>query len=297
MKLLILGCNGQLGRDLMQQAERLGLKVTGADLPQCDITDPASLQHTLDGAGEPDVIINAAAYTAVDRAEGDPDAAFAVNRDGPGHIARICRERQIILIHLSTDYVFDGSQRRPYSPSDSIRPMGVYGRSKAEGETAVRNQCERHVIVRTSWLFGVRGPNFVKTMLRLGKERDELRVVDDQIGSPTYAGDLAAALLSIATQLVQKETGWGTYHFCNQGTASWHGFTQRIFDIAGAFAHLRVRHIVPISSAQYPAAAPRPAYSVLDCSSLEKQFAITRRAYDAALADMIRELYRTGSVV
>ncbi len=291
MKLLVFGCNGQLGRDLMLQAPRQGIDVVGADLPQCDITSPRDLEETIDRAGELSVIINAAAYTAVDRAESEVETAFSVNRDAVGRMARICQTKQITLIHISTDYVFDGSQRHPYGPSDPIAPMGVYGRSKAEGERAVREACERHVIVRTSWLFGAHGPNFVKTMLRLGKERDELRVVDDQIGSPTYSGDLAGALLAVAAHVVLKAGGWGTYHFCNAGVVSWYGFTRRIFEIAGAYDHFRVQHILPISTAEYPVAAPRPAYSVLDCAGLEARFGIKRRPYEAGLADMLHLLY------
>jgi dTDP-4-dehydrorhamnose reductase len=291
MTLLTVGSRGQLGHDLLQRAGREGIEMVGVDLPECDITDPDRLRKAVEAAGAVEAIINAAAYTAVDRAESEPDMVFAVNRDGPHNLARICREKCIPLIHISTDYVFDGTQRRPYAPSDPIVPLGIYGRSKAEGETAVRNTWERHVIVRTAWLFGLHGPNFVKTMLRLGRERDELGVVDDQIGSPTYAGDLAEALLTIAGQLIKSNAGWGTYHFCNQGVVSWYGFTRRIFELAAPMERFRVQRLIPITTGQYPAAAPRPAYSVLDCASLESRFGIRRRAYDAALQEMIKALY------
>ena len=224
MKILLIGSKGQLGQELMHLAQFRKDQIIGTDLPECDITNEISLQQAFEQADKPDIVINTAAYTAVDKAEAEPDMAFAINRDGPGLIARLCRYYQVPLIHISTDYVFDGSSRQPYQPTDSLCPKSVYGRSKAEGETAVRRTWGKHVILRTSWLFGLHGPNFVKTMLRLGKERKTLNVVDDQAGSPTYARDLAAAIMRISDHLNQKESGWGTYHFCNQGIVKQFGF-------------------------------------------------------------------------
>jgi dTDP-4-dehydrorhamnose reductase len=295
MRPLIIGARGQLGHELLLRAGREGIEVVGADLPECDITDPQALAKYIESAGMADIVINAAAYTAVDRAESEPAMAYAVNRDGPGHLADACRTRCMPLIHISTDYVFDGTQDRPYAPDDSIAPLGVYGRSKAEGEAAVRNTWGQHVIVRTAWLFGVHGPNFVKTMLRLGKERSELRIVDDQVGSPTYAGDLADALLEIAGQLMQGNAAWGTYHFCNQGIVSWYGFARRIFDSAAALDRFQVKNVIPVTTDQYPVAAPRPSYSVLDCTSLENRFGIRRRAYTVGLGEMLKTLYPSSA--
>lgn len=290
MRTLIIGSNGQLGRDLMTMAAARGWAAVGGDLPRCDITDPASLQALVEGAGDLQVVINAAAYTAVDAAESDAATAFAVNRDGVAALADLCRGRQLPLIHVSTDYVFDGRQTRPYRPDDPIQPVGVYGHSKAEGEAQLRRRWQQHIIVRTSWLFGRHGANFVRTMLRLAGERDTLRVVDDQVGCPTYAGDLADALLTIAGHAVNRRSGWGTYHFCNPPAVTWWAFACRIIDMARDREPLAVRQIVPISSADYPTPAARPAYSVLDCGSLEERFGITRRSWEAGLAEMLRDM-------
>jgi dTDP-4-dehydrorhamnose reductase len=253
-----------------------------------------SLRRTMTPDAGYTLVINAAAYTDVDGAETDASAAFAVNSHGVGHLASLCAALETPLIHVSTDYVFDGWQVRPYRPSDPPSPLGVYGQSKAAGEDLLRERLDRHVIVRTSWLYGVHGKNFVKTMLHHGRQRDQLRVVDDQIGCPAYAGDLAAALLQIAHHIVANAAGWGTYHYCNEGAVTWQAFARKIFVLAGGYDQFKVRDILPILSHQYPTPAPRPHYSVLDCSSLEKTFGIARRRWDAALGQMLAELYSAG---
>ena len=299
MRLLIVGSNGQLGHDLMAQARQRGWIPTGADMPVCDITDRQSVERAIESAGPADVpvdiMINAAAYTAVDKAESEPEIAFAVNRDGAEVLARAGRDHQIPLIHVSTDYVFDGRQTRPYRPTDPVNPQGVYGKSKAEGEARIRQIWERHVIVRTAWLFGRHGANFVKTMIRLGKERDTIRVVDDQVGCPTYAGDLAGALLDAAADVTGKTDGWGTYHYCNEGAVTWYGFTRRILTLAGRYERMRVGQILPIPTSEYPLPAPRPQYSVLDCTSFEADFGVTRRPWEVALQEMLAGIYGTAS--
>ena len=299
MRLLIVGSNGQLGHDLMAQARQRGWIPTGADMPVCDITDRQSVERAIESAGPADVpvdiMINAAAYTAVDKAESEPEIAFAVNRDGAEVLARAGRDHQIPLIHVSTDYVFDGRQTRPYRPTDPVNPQGVYGKSKAEGEARIRQLWERHVIVRTAWLFGRHGANFVKTMIRLGKERDTIRVVDDQVGCPTYAGDLAGALLDAAADVTGKTDGWGTYHYCNEGAVTWYGFTRRILTLAGRYERMRVGQILPIPTSEYPLPAPRPQYSVLDCTSFEADFGVTRRPWEVALQEMLAGIYGTAS--
>ena len=291
MTILIIGSGGQLGRDLMRSAQSRGLAVSGTGRPYCDITDRASVNHTLADAGPLTAVINAAAYTAVDECESKPDLANAINCDGPGLLAQACRERGLPLIQVSTDYVFQGLKTSPYLPSDPVAPVGVYGRSKAGGEAAVRRHLPEHVIVRTSWLFGLYGPNFVKTMLRLGREKDELRVVDDQVGCPTYAGDLSQALLDITVFVDRHRSGWGTYHFCNTGPLTWYAFARRIFMLARKYEPLAVKQVWPILTAQYPLPAPRPPYSVLDCSSLEETFGVTRRPWEDALREMLAALY------
>jgi dTDP-4-dehydrorhamnose reductase len=293
MNILIIGSNGQLGRDLMRRTAARGWQASGADLPSCDITSEPSVAACLQGCRPVDVVINAAAYTAVDAAETHADTAFAVNCDAVGVLARACARCSLPLIHVSTDYVFDGLRTRPLVPSDPIGPKGVYARSKAEGEILLRAMLDRHVIVRTSWLFGLYGPNFVKTMLRLAKERETLKVVDDQVGCPTYAGDLAGALLDIAAHIVRRGDGWGTYHYCNQNAVTWYAFTVHILTLLRRYETLQCKEIVPILTHHYPLPAPRPPYSVLDCDSLEQHFGILRRPWQAALEEMLAEMFAT----
>jgi len=291
MRLLIFGSNGQLGHDLTEQAQSREWDCVGADLPACDIARVDHIEAAFTRAGRVAAVINAAAYTAVDAAESNAETAFAVNRDATALLAQACARREVPLIHVSTDYVFDGLKTSAYLPDDPVNPQGVYGRSKAEGEAALRRHWERHVIVRTSWLFGVHGANFVKTMLRLGKERDTLRVVDDQVGCPTYAGDLATALLDIAGQVADRKDAWGTYHFCNEVPVTWYAFTRRILALARPYERFRATEIMPILTAHYPLPAPRPPFSVLDCTSLEQTFGIVRRDWEAALKEMLSALY------
>jgi dTDP-4-dehydrorhamnose reductase len=296
VRVLITGHKGQLGMDLVRCAQSRGINAVGAGRSECDITCMESVERVFVQAGPFDVVINAAAYTAVDRAESDADNAFAVNRDGAGHLARACAESGTALIHISTDYVFGGLRTQPCKPSDPIAPMGVYARSKAAGEDAVRRLLDRHIILRVSWLFGRHGYNFVKTILRLGREKETLRVVDDQIGSPTYAGDLAAALLQISEQLVGESTCWGTHHYCNQGALTWYAFARKIVNFARTYEKLTVREVRPILTVHYPTPAPRPHYSVLDCSSFDRAFGIARRPWGEGLKEMLAEQYSDNRI-
>jgi dTDP-4-dehydrorhamnose reductase len=293
MQLLILGSKGQLGAELVQRGNRRAWYPVGVDYPECDLTRQESIHQVMEDHGPFEAVINAAAYTAVDRAESEPDTAFAVNSDGARLLAQSCAARQTALIHVSTDYVFDGGMQRPYRPDDPVRPIGVYARSKAQGEQAIRHCLGRHVIVRTSWLFGPYGSNFVKTILRLAKEREELQMIDDQVGCPTYAGDLAEALLDIAAQVTEQPGKWGTYHFCNQGVATWYAFTCRIIALAQPYEPFVVKTITPITTAAYPLPAARPAYSVLDCTTIEKTFGVLRRPWQVALRQMLAILYHS----
>ena len=291
MKLLIIGDKGQLGHELMARGPGAGLEVAGADLPDIDITDPASVARRLD-ADPPDLVINAAAYTAVDRAESEPEAAYAVNRDGPAMLARACRDRSVPLTHVSTDFVFDGEKGSPYTETDPVRPLGVYGASKAEGETAVRELLESHFIVRTAWLYGVHGANFVKTMIRLGRERETLRVVADQHGCPTSAADLADALLTMANQVRRGgDILWGTYHYCGSGITTWHGLAEAAIGQARAHVPMTVTEIVPIPTSEYPTPARRPAFSALDCGKIEAAFGVTRRPWAESLAETVDRIF------
>ncbi len=291
MRVLIFGGNGQVGRELVRRAGPRGHSAAAPPRRETDVTDRGQVEHALSRSAC-DVVVNAAAYTAVDRAESDREGAFAVNAEGAGNVASACAAGNIPLIHISTDYVFDGSKGAPYVEDDRVVPLNAYGASKAEGEAAVRTNLTQHVIVRSSWVFSAHGANFVKTMLRLARERDEIRVVSDQYGSPTAAGDLADALLDIAEQLHQKgRECWGTCHYCGEGETTWHGFAEAIFD------ELRAREVdmpsprlVPISTDAYPTPARRPMYSVLDCTRIGTIFGIHRRSWRAGLREAIREL-------
>ncbi len=293
----VIGCNGQLGWELVRQGEARGLKILALDYPEIDISDFASIDACFDST-KIDLVINAAAYTAVDRAESEPQAAFAVNRDGPGYLAERCRKRGIPLIHVSTDYVFDGTKQGAYVEEDPVAPLGVYGESKAAGEVDVRNRLPEHIIVRTAWLCGLHGHNFVKTMLRVGREKDTLKVVSDQCGCPTFATDLAEAVLEMATQAeTRRPVPWGTYHYCGEGETTWHAFAEAVFEIAGQYERFAVRQVVAIPTSEYPTPVRRPANSVLDCSKIKERFGIRQRPWRESLAEMIEQLYNLNDHV
>jgi len=287
MTLLIIGSNGQLGWELCRQGVSRGFDILPVDIPAFDITDP---RHVADTIANPaiEVVVNASAYTAVDRAESEPDKAFAVNRDGPALVAKACADRNIPLIHVSTDYVFDGSKNEAYRETDPVSPLGVYGESKAAGEGEVRECLTHHIIIRTAWLYGVHGNNFVKTMLRLGREREKLRVVADQYGCPTYAADLAGAVLAIAERKKRNQpVRWGTYHYCGRGVTTWHGLAEKTIELAKRYEPVTVTEIEAITTADYPTPAKRPAYSVLDCSLMEQHFGVTRPPWEESLERML----------
>ena len=286
MKVLVTGCSGQVGVELMRQGEG-NHEMIGMTRTALDITDAARVKATIVNE-KPDIIVNAAAYTAVDRAETDSDRCFTVNRDGPKYLAQASLLADIPLIHISTDYVFDGSKPGAYVETDSVSPSGVYGRSKAEGEECVRFSCEKHIILRTSWVFSSHGNNFVKTMLRLGVEREELGVVADQHGCPTSAADIAAVILQLCECHAQQ---WGTYHFCQPEPTTWHGFAKAIFAEAERQGlPLKIRNVAAIGTADYPTAAKRPANSVLACGKLKTAFGVVIRPWQASLNEVVREL-------
>jgi len=280
-RLLVLGGAGQVGLALGRQRLPAGWTLDLPGRAELDIADPAAVAARVGGCA---LVVNCAAYTAVDKAESEPDAAFAANRDGPANLAAACAAAGVPLVHLSTDYVFDGEKRTPYREDDPVCPLGVYGASKEAGERAVRDRLAAHVILRTAWVYSPDRANFVKTMLRLGAERPELRVVDDQVGCPTSADDIAAAVVSIAEQILAGNSGaFGTYHLCGTGTVSWHGFATEIFRQAGERGH-KVPRVLPIPTSDYPTPARRPAYSVLDCARLESAFGVRLPAWQDSLA-------------
>jgi dTDP-4-dehydrorhamnose reductase len=247
---------------------------------------------------QPTWVINAAAYTQVDKAESEESLAFAVNKTGSTNLAQICAKNEIPLFQVSTDYVFDGQKNAPYHESDPISPIGVYGRSKAAGETEIRSNLKEHIILRTSWLYGVHGQNFVKTMLKLAKTKEIIRVVSDQYGGPTSAGDLAKAILVMAVKWQRQSVmAWGTYHYCGQGIVSWYEFAEAIIELARRYMEVKTNRVEPITTADYPTKARRPAFSALDCNLIKKNFGINPKPWRESLKYMIQRLFeRTAAV-
>lgn len=271
MRILLTGKNGQLGRcfqDVLKNTNHELFAYGSAELNIADVQQVAEIIQQV----KPDIIVNAAAYTAVDKAESDAEKAYLVNATGPELLAEQAAVLNIPLIHVSTDYVFDGDAVEPYLPTGPTNPQGVYGASKLAGELNIVAACEKHIILRTAWVFSEYGHNFVKTMVRLAKERDELSVVADQYGCPTYAGDLAKAILHICEQHEQgKPLAWGTYHYCGDTPTSWHGFARAIFTKAESLGVIEKRpQLTAISSDQYPTPAKRPEYSVLSTKALNE---------------------------
>lgn len=288
LRLLVTGAGGQVGTEMTRRAPRHGLTALGLARADLDIADSDAVLRAVDGAGA-DVVVNCAAYTAVDTAESEPEQAAAINRDAPGHLARACAAAGIPLLHISTDYVFDGTKSGAWTEADPVAPLGVYGRTKEEGERAVREATDAHVILRTSWVFAGHGGNFVRTMLRVGAERDELRVVADQHGAPTYAGDIAEALIAIARRAVEPDAPFGTYHYTARGATTWHGLAEEIFRrVEPRWGRHPTVHAIPTSD--YPTPAKRPANSVLDCARVDAGFAPPRRDWREGLADALSEL-------
>ncbi len=270
--ILVFGGEGQLGRELTARAAQAGVALVGLRRSEADIADGDAVRNAL-AENAPSLVVNAAAYTQVDRAEAEADAAFRTNATGAGVIAAACAAAKLPLVHISTDYVFDGTKATAYTEADPISPLGVYGKSKAAGEAVVREACTRHIILRTAWLYGVYGANFLKTILRLARERDELRVVADQRGCPTGTADIADAILAIAPRLTAGDNVWGTYHFAGAGVTNWHGFAVEIVDAQATFTNRRPT-VTAITTAEYPTAAKRPANSKLDSSRFAATFGI-----------------------
>jgi dTDP-4-dehydrorhamnose reductase len=290
MKMLITGAHGQLGRDIIDQSQSKGYQVQAPSEDDLDITDLGKVDHIITHL-QPDLVINTAAYTQVDKAESEAAVAFKVNKTGCTHLARICNKNHIPLVHISTDYVFDGRKGTPYIETDSISPLGVYGRSKAEGESEIRSILKEHIILRTSWLYGIYGQNFVKTMLNLATHKQKIRVVSDQYGSPTNAADLARAILTISDRLHPgSDVDWGTYHYCGQGVISWHTFAQKIMDLARLHGGIRTAQVEPVATADYPTRAVRPVYSALDCGRISKHFGLDPQPWQKSLEITIRKL-------
>ena len=300
--ILLTGKDGQVGWEVKRQAPIAGLSVAAMGRQSLDIADRAAVIHAVRTA-RPRLVVNAAAYTAVDQAEQEVTTAYAVNRDGPGHLAEACSTAGIPLIHISTDYVFDGRKADggvpvAYTEDDPVAPLGVYGASKEAGEVAIRAAMPQHVILRTAWVYGVHGKNFVKTMLRLGRERPEIRVVDDQHGCPTFARDVAEVILALSKRMIDgafPERGYGTYHVAGSGSTTWCGFARKVFTLV-AKSVPAMPTVTAITTAEFPTAAPRPTNSMLDCGRLSAVHGLSTRPWDEALSDMLDELVEQEGV-
>ena len=292
-RILLLGANGQVGHELRRSLADLGdiVATTRSGLHEggiaCEVADfdqPASLSSLVDRIS-PDIVVNAAAYTAVDRAEDDIAAAFRANAEAPGLLARACATHGALLVHYSTEYVFDGQAARPYRPDDATAPLGVYGASKLAGEEAIRESGCRHMVFRTAWVYGNHGNNFMRTMLRVGAERDQLRVVADQFGTPTPAALIAGVTRDV---IRSGHSLSGTWHLTALGETSWHAFAQEIFDQASGRGLLdKIPEVVAITTAEYPTRARRPAYSCLDTSTLRDEFNISLPDWRVGLAQVL----------
>ncbi|GEM81332.1 NAD(P)-dependent oxidoreductase [Vibrio superstes NBRC 103154] len=284
MRVLVTGCDGQVGRSLVERMPA-NWEVVALNKRQLDITDRNAVLKTLQDI-KPKYVINAAAYTLVDKAEDEPSKCFSINRDGARNLALGSQKFNAVILHISTDYVYSGRKNEPYIEFDTPEPLSVYGKSKLEGELAIAESHSKHIIVRTSWVFSEYGSNFVKTMLRLGSTHQELSIVDDQFGGPTYAGDLAGALLSIIDSLENGSLGYGLYHFTGTPAVTWRGFADTVFkqaiknDITGRI------EIKGIATSQYPTKAKRPSNSCLCCDKIYQTFSIKPSDWKSALNDI-----------
>ena len=284
--ILATGGNGQVATELAARgAHRVGR-------PEFDFDQPDTITATFDRL-HPSLVINAAAWTAVDAAEKEPDAAYRANRDGPATLARLCARDGVPLIHISTDYVFDGTKDGPYTETDPTGPTGVYGASKLAGEQAVLDSGARAAVLRTAWVYNATGKNFVRTMLNVAQKTSTLRVVADQHGNPTHAGDLSDAILSVAARMAEWADSYaGVFHAAGTGATTWHAFAQAIF--AEAARHGRPEPVVtPITTAEYPTPAKRPANSRLDCSKLDRVFGVQLPVWQRSLARTVAEMTHT----
>lgn len=288
MHCLVFGTTGQVAIEVQRQALANGVRITALGRDRADLTNPVACAAAI-AATDADVIVNAAAYTAVDQAEGDRTTAQLVNGDAPGAMARAAAARGLPFVHISTDYVFDGSGSRPWAEGDRVAPLGVYGATKLSGELQVMAAGGPHVILRTAWVFSAHGKNFVRTMLRLGADRENLSVVADQHGGPTPAADIARAVLTIARHFQQGQGTDGIFHFAGAPTATWADFAEAIFATS---ALARKPAVFRIPTSAYPTPAQRPLNSTLDCTKIQRVYGIAQPDWHTGLSDVIRELER-----
>lgn len=288
MKILVLGSKGQLGMCLKDQLANSDHEVTYTSRDQIDIADPQILINKVRDIS-PEIVINATAYTAVDKAEQDRETANLINHLAVANLASICKQLDCWLLHISTDYVFDGTSNTPYKEDDRTNPQGVYGSTKLDGELAVRSSGCKHIIIRTSWVFSEYGENFFKTMLRLGAERTELGIVGDQIGCPTYAQDLASSIVQVSS-LVRLKGESGTYHYCGNEACSWYDFALEIFSKANELELKTPKVVKSIETSEYPTLAVRPAFSVLNCSKIQASFRVSPSNWKVGIDNILSKL-------
>ncbi len=290
-KILLLGKNGQVGWELQRTLAPLG-NVIALDQEELDLVRVGDIRNKVQEL-KPDIIVNAAAYTAVDKAESEPDLAMAINGDAPGVLAEEAKKLGALLVHYSTDYVFDGTKETPYTEEDKPNPLNIYGKTKLAGEQAIQAVDGNHLILRTSWVYGTRGQNFFLTMLRLAREREEIRVVDDQIGAPTWCRMIAESTALILAQGINREEGLngyfeerkGIYHMTAGGQTSWYGFAERIFKSIPD-SDRKLKQLIPIVSREYPTAAIRPMSSILDNKNVEETYGIKICNWNRFLIEM-----------
>jgi dTDP-4-dehydrorhamnose reductase len=296
MTVLQFGETGQVARELLRRAGS-GCRIQAFGRAEADFTDPKIAADIVRRSEGCDAVINAAAYTAVDRAESEQSLAMAVNGEAVGQLAQACAGRGVPLIHLSTDYVFDGRSPSPYRESNATNPINAYGRSKLAGENRIREALPQHVILRTSWVYSPYGANFLRTMLRLGAERDELRVVNDQVGTPTAAADIADTIYAVLLRLRTQPSSalFGTFHYAAEGRASWYDFAAAILTEGQKFFPIKAK-LQAIETSQYPTPAGRPRNSLLDCSKIKSVYDIAQVPWENGMRDVISRLAQEGGV-
>lgn len=288
MKVLVTGCNGQVGHSLTTQLTgRVDVELLALDKDMLDITDKKSVDVCV-SEFRPNIIINTAAYTSVDNAEDNVELSYSINRDGPRNLAEAAKKENAVIIHLSTDYVFDGTKALPYNETDKSNPIGVYGQSKHEGELAVAKACTKHFIIRTAWVFGEHGTNFVKTMLRIGQEKKELKIVADQFGGPTFSGDLASVIVQISLAVINdKNVKYGIYHYSGLPHVSWFEFASVIFENANKKNVIQHQvKLEPIDSEAFPTKAFRPCNSKLDLNKIINEFNVEASDWRKAIINI-----------
>lgn len=292
MKILVSGGGGQLAWDVKRAGDNDAMAIIALPREELDIVDSQSIA-TAFLQYSPNIVINTAAYTAVDKAEQDVAAAFAINRDGAANIAMACARSKIPLIHISTDYVFDGEKHLPYKETDIAAPLNIYGESKLAGEEQVRHHCSNHIILRVSGVFGVHGKNFVKTILNLASKQDSLSVVADQVTCPTPAADIAEVVLTLVKSM--SKNAWGTYHYCSSPPTTWFDFANAIINSAKRYQDFKLQALQKITTAEYPTLAKRPSNSVLDCEKIREAFGIQQKSWQEGLESVLREFFTIES--